>query len=304
MNDMFTNWKVVSTKTAETTPFVFKDRLYRLECFVTYAEDNSAVRHTPEDGCRIRDLSDDSIVSIPWRGHYYSQVFVWDDKIHIFGKELKSVTRIMHMVSDDLVNWSVPTVAIMPDEGESLYNTDFCWDGQRFVVLYETNDSKYPPFTFKYAQSTDLEGWELIDGALYGTDKYVGGPALYYYDGWYYTIYVNSIGRDLCSNYPDNANMSNQYPACYDSRITRSRDLITWTDSEKPIVRPNYNRLVNPEIFPGVVDINASDFAMCQWGERVIMEWIGGNQMGCIDMQTAEFEGTEQEFLKSFFTTV
>ena len=301
MNEMFTNWKAVSTTTAETTPFVFKGKLYRLECFVVYTDDHSKVNHSPEDGSRIRDLSDNSIVSIPWRGHYYSQVFVWDDKVHIFGTAMKSITQIMHMVSDDLVNWSAPAVAITPEEGESLYNTDFCWDGERFVMLYETNDSAYPPFTFKYAQSTDLENWELIDGALYGTDKYVGGPALHYYDGWYYTVYVNALGKDLCSNYPDNANMSNQYPSCYDSRIARSRDLITWVDSEKIVVQANYNRLVNPEVFPGVVDINASDFAMCQWGEKVIMHWNGGNQMGCFDLQSAEFEGTEQQFLESFF---
>jgi len=292
---------VVSSTTAETTPFVFKGTLYRLENFVTYVDDRSAVKSSSEDGCRIRDLSDDSIVSIPWRGCYFSQVFVWEDKVHVYGRELKAVTRILHSISEDLVHWSSPTVAITPEKGEKLYNTDLCWDGRRFVMLYETNDPKYPPFTFKYVQSTDLAYWELIDGALYGTDKYVGGPALYYYDGWYYTVYVNSLGHALCSNYPDNAAMSNQYPKCYDSRIARSRDLLHWVDSEKPVVQPNYNRLVNPEVFPGVVDINASDFAMCQWGDRVIVEWLGGNQLGCFDFQSAEFLGTEQSFLESFF---
>jgi len=284
----------VPVSCGETTPFVFNGRLYRLENFKKSDEfHGKPVQYRfHEDGFRIRDVEADRVVSVPLLNHYFAIAYVWEERVYVLAGDLGEdepwwhIRKIVLISSDDLITWTAPQVVIRSEGGERLFNTGLCHDGDQFVLLYETDDKRWPKFTFKYCRSTDLINWEPIPGGLYGTDKYVGGPALYFEGGWYYTLYLESLGE-----------------GCYETRITRSRDLVNWQDApaDRPFLPYDPTRQPDPINHPDVWELNASDPDLCEYNGRTIVYFGGGNQLGVGDLQWAEFAGSPRELFEHFF---
>ena len=186
----------------EVTPFVFQDRLYRLEneqklWSVPGAQPGE---HFLEDEVRIRDVELNTVVSTPLTGHAFGVAFVWEDRVYVFagnygqGKAWRQITEIVMTSSSDLRTWTAPKIVLRAQPGEHLFNVAVCRGSQEFVLLYETSDPAFPPFTFKYCTSPNLTDWKLIPGAIYGREKYVGGPALYYEGEYFYILYLHNLG--------------------------------------------------------------------------------------------------------------
>lgn len=274
----------------EVTPFVWQGRLYRVENYPRYFDFPGAQPYYRfhEDEIRIRDVASGAIISVPLRGHYYGSGFVHDNRVHVFAgayDQQMKIATINRVVSDDLVTWSDPIPAIVSEGDEGLFNTAVCRGPDRFILLYETNDSRWPPFTFKYCESDDLVHWRRIPGAFYGTDKYVGGPALYYADGWYYTLYLQALPGPQ-----------------YETRITRSRDLVRWQDaSEGRPVLPVVPSHVPDTAHPEVCELSASDAELCSWRGRTLVYFNSGNQLGINGLEQAEYDGTPAEMLAHYF---
>jgi len=281
----------------ETTPFVLHDRLYRLENVPKSMEfpHEKARYRFHEDEIRVRDVEDDRIVSVVLRNHYFGQGFVWNGRLYVFAGDYGTDERWWHVrqivmtSSEDLMTWTEPRVVIESENGERLFNTGVCRGEDKFVLLYETDDSQWPPFTFKYCVSEDLVSWSRIPGAVYGRDRYVGGPALYYEGGYYYRVYLHSMGSSR-----------------YETRITRSRDCIRWEDApaDRPFVTHDEAHITDPENYPGVGETNASDAELCLWQGKTMAYFIGGNQgeiTPVADLQRAEFDGTPRELLEHYF---
>lgn len=291
----WTNKKVLPQPGGEMTPFIFRGRLYRVENVMNHSlHPGKPVQYRfHEDFFRIRDVAEDRIVSVPLMNHYFASAFVYKDEVFIYAADYEldrpwwHCRRINVIKSKDLISWTPPTAAVEAIETESLFNNSVIWDGKRFVMLYETDDPVYTPkFTFKFAESDDLLHWRKIDGAIYGRDKYVGGPTLFFENGYYYTTYVNSLGD-----------------GCYDTRIARSKDLFTWEDApaDRPFLSPDYTRHTDPVNHPDVLEKNASDAELIEADGKVTVFWNGGNQMGVADSQEAEFTGTKRELFELFF---
>jgi alpha-L-fucosidase len=278
----------------EVTPFVFKDRLYRVENYPRYLDfpdqkDPTYLFH--EDEVRIRDVESGAVASVPMRNYYFGEGFLHENRLYLYAADYGASLPWRHhkkidmVCSDDLSHWSDPVTVIESERGELLFNTAFCRGPDRFIMLYETNDSRWPPFTFKYCESDDLVHWKRIPNALYGTDKYVGGPALHYAGGWYYTLYVQSL--------PDGQ---------YDNRITRSRDLVHWQDApEGRAMIPVDPAHVPDPAHPDVRELSASDAELCYWRGRTIVYFHSGNQQGVFGLETAEFDGAPEKLLASYF---
>lgn len=76
---------------SEVTPFVFHDRLYRLENFKR-CEDfpgQPVAFRFHEDGFWIRDVEADRVVGIPLRNHYFASALVWENRVHVFCGDLQ-----------------------------------------------------------------------------------------------------------------------------------------------------------------------------------------------------------------------
>lgn len=279
---------------AETTPFILHDRLYRLEnhprSFDFIGKEPQYRFH--EDEIRVRDVEADTIVAVPLRDHYFGAGFLCQDRLYLFAGDYEGhrpwyrMRRIVMTSSSDLIHWDEPQVALEAEGDEHLFNTAVCRGHDKFVLLYETDDKRWPAFTFRYCESNDLVHWKRIPEAIYGKNKYVGGPALYYEGGFYYTLYVHSCGNGT-----------------YETRITRSPDLINWEDApdDRPFITFNPTHRPDPEQYPDVYELNASDAELCFWKGRTIVYFCGGNQQGVSDLQMAEFDGTPRELLEHYF---
>ena len=277
----------------EVTPFVFKDRLYRLDNWQKQWEtpDSSDGVRFQEDEVRIRDLQTDRIVSIPLVGHGLGMAFVWKDRVYVFagdwGRERKwQIDKIEMTSSGDLVNWTKPVVVLQAEATEKFFNVSVCRGQDRFVLLVESNDPTWPAFTFKYFTSGDLIHWTRVPDAIYGRDKYVGGPALYFEDGYYYTLYLQSLGRGR-----------------YETRITRSLDLVAWQDAPegRPFVTFNPENKVHSLRPSDIRECNASDAEVCEWQGKTLVYYTGGDQHFAGDLQVAEYGGTPAELFQTFF---
>ena len=286
--------RYLNSPLVEATPFVFKDRLYLLESWQA-AWDHDGTKpgaHFQEDSARVRDLETNQIITTALTNCGFAHAFVWDGRVHVFAgdyghdKPWRQITEIVMTSSDDLKNWTKPVVVLRAADNEWLWNTAVCRGKDGFIMLYESNDKRWPPFTFKYCKSTDLKTWQLIPDALYGTDKYVGGPALYHEGDWYYTLALEALGAGK-----------------YETRVTRSRDLKTWHDAPqgRPFVTFDPSRTGLPFRPANVHETNASDAEMCYFNNQTIIYFTGSDQLVAGDLQTAIYPGTPRELLEHFY---
>lgn len=284
--------KYLDSPLVEVTPFVWRDCLYLLENWQKQWElpGEPEWDRFKDDIIRIRDVESQKIVTAPLTGYAFGSAFVWDSTVYVFagdygeGKPWRHITEIVMTKSDDMVNWSEPQVVLRAENHEFIFNMAVCCDGKRFVMLYETNDRQWPPFTFKYCESNDLVDWQRIPNAVFGREKYVGGPALYHKDAWYYTLYLHDLSKG------------------WETRIARSRNLVDW--EEAPTDRPfvTYNTSRHPVLRPDPIrEKNASDVELCYWKGKTIVYFTGSDQQYAGDLQTAAFSGTPGELLESYF---
>jgi len=281
---------------AETTPFVLDGRLYRIENHPKHfdAPDRGPQYRFHEDEIRVRDVESDRIVSAPLRNHYFGHGFVWEDRLYLFAGDYGHdrpwwhIRRLVMISSRDLIHWDEPRVVIESEGNEHLFNTAVCRGADRFILLYETDDERWPKFTFKYCESDDLIHWKRIPDAIYGKDKYVGGPALYYEGGWYYTLYLRSLGG--------------KWQTC----VTRSVDLVQWDDApeDRPFLTFDPTHRPDPELHPDVYECNVSDAELCQWQGKTVVYFYGGNQRAEGDLQMAQFDGSPRELLEHYYEGV
>lgn len=288
------NQKVVRKSGGEVTPFFFKGKFYLLENFFASSflyPGHEAKYCYHEDGFMVREMDSDRIVSIPLLNHYFASAIVSGNRVHVFAADYGQdqpwwqITRLIMITSEDLITWSAPVQIVASQGEEHLFNSAVDFDGQRYVLLYETDDSRWTPFTYKFIESTDLVNWHPVPNAIYGTDRYVGGPSMYFVNGFFYVLYLE------------------QRKGFYETRVTRSRDLVSWEDApdDRPFLTPDMTYKTNPELYPEVVEINASDPEMIERDGKVWVWWNGGNQAGCSDLKFAEYDGSMQTLLESFF---
>jgi alpha-L-fucosidase len=270
----------------EITPFYFNGELHRLGNFTRY-DGGRMIR-----GCEIRRESDDAVLSTPFTGHYFSIAFMWENKCWCFGRNDENGMKIDLTVSEDLIHWSEPeTVWDISETGIRIFNCSVAFDGKRFVMAYENNNPAFPIFTLNFLESTDLRHWQTIPGAVYGENKYIGGPSLYYMpDGFYYVTYVDQFVH------PQARKLN------YRTSIARSKDLVNWEDAPdgRAVVAPVYDHQPEPVPHPEVFEFNASDAEYIEIGDKVRVYFLGGNQQGVWDNQYAECKGSRQEGFQSF----
>jgi alpha-L-fucosidase len=288
------NWAKLESPLVEVTPFVFNEKLYLMESWQKQWEspnDNDG-SHFTKDEIRIRDMAADRIISTPLIGHGLGMTFIWEDTVYVFagywGTERKwGIHDILITSSTDLKTWTKPRKVLHTQDSEKFFNISVCRGKDQFIMLVESNDPKWPAFTFKYFTSQDLKNWKQIPGALYCTKKYVGGPALYYEGGTYYTLYLQSLGG-----------------GSYETRITRSQDLIHWEDAPegRPFVTFQPENKVHPLRPSDLREKNASDAEICYWQGRTIVYYTGGEQHYAGDLQYADYPGTPRELLEHFFS--
>ena len=138
----------------ETTPVVFKGRLYRFE----YVRTNYKPNQTGKSYFRFIDV--DSGIPTPAFAvdYHYGSAIVEKDTVYVYGVEGGRASKIQVFRSKDLKTWESHTALALP--GYVSYNTSVCKDSERYVMAFEIDN---PPhgFCMRFALSTDLRNWKL-----------------------------------------------------------------------------------------------------------------------------------------------
>jgi alpha-L-fucosidase len=280
----------------ETSPFVFHGKLYLLENNQRFWDVKGAKPGDffKEDEVRIRDVKTGKKVTVALTNHGFGTAFVWKDSLYVFagnygeGKPWRRMTEITMTATADLKSWTKPVTVLKANETEYFFNTAVTRGKDKFILLYETNDRRWKPFTFRYVESSDLRNWKEIPDGIYGKEKYVGGPALYYENGWYYTLYLEALKK------------------AYETRITRSRDLVNWEDAPegRPFVTFDPAHKNIPLLKPEITESNASDVELCYFPGKTILYFTGSDQTTAGDLQTAVYPGTPAQLFEHFYGDV
>jgi len=285
----------------EQTPIIWKDRLLLVEIWQTHWE-HGGPHAAAEYYLRVRDEQTNEIVGRCLDGFGFASAFVWKDTIYVFaaqrlhGAEGEFSSNHVYMSSSqDLTNWTEPTIVIEQDQGEQLFNQAVCHDGERFVMAYESKT--YVPFTLKFAESDDLQNWRKIPDALYGPDKYAACPALRHVGGYYYMLYLEHLTPRWW----------------FETYLTRSKDLLNWHDAPRnPVIAPDPQAAVHPNCVHNDSEnhqsctadgreINTSDPDLVEWQGKTRVYFTGGCQHWGGYLQYAEFDGPMQQFFESYY---
>ncbi|MBQ6019335.1 MAG: hypothetical protein IJL26_04055 [Clostridia bacterium] len=276
----------------ETTPVVFRDRLYRFEYFRS-GEQNEA-NPTDESHFRFRDMYTNALSKPFGQNHHLGSAYADGEYMYAVGVKGRWAGDMLTVFrSRDLETWEEFPVRF---PGLKCFNTGVCKKDGKYILLIETDS--FVPFTFRFAQSEDMISWTLLpDDFAFQKDRYAGGPAIYTFpdDPYYYVLYLEA--------YP-----TEKYANC----AARSLDLKEWEYSPlNPVLMYDAaedKKIANPFLTPRereriarAADVNNSDMELCGFLGRTIIYYSWGNQHGIEFLAEAAYEGTPAELLRSFF---
>jgi alpha-L-fucosidase len=273
--------KTIEINVCETTPLVYKGRLLLLESirpinFMGNKNDYYLV---------IKDVASNKEIARFGEGCSFGSGIIYKDTFYIFvsclseelaGPDFRSNSvwnNVTLLKSKDLKNWGRKLV-IQQDEGEYLLNTSVCQDKEGFVMVYETSDPRYPPYSIKFAKSKDLENWTKVTDIVYGKDRYTACPCIRYIDGYYYMMYIEKVKTKGWHTY-----------------LSRSKDLNIWEPSPS-----------NPVLSPGPNEgNNNSDPDIVEFEGKVYLYYFTGDQHTWGYLKRVIFNGGLHKFFKSFY---
>jgi hypothetical protein len=255
----------------ETTPVVFRNRLFRFE----YVRQRYWNNQTGESYFRFIDVDSAEATPSFGVGYHLGCAHVEDGKAFAYGTNAWGGDRIRAFWSDDLEAWEEKTAMELP--GWRVYNTSVCRGREGYAMAIEVGD---PPelvgkrFTIFFAESRDLLNWNLLPlDRVFSKEKYTACPALRFLDDHYYMIYLEA------------------YPGpSYKPHVVRSRDLVSWEESPRgAVMEPSLDdkMIANPELtedqvrrISRAVDINNSDVDLCEYRGKTHVFYSWGNQQG------------------------
>jgi hypothetical protein len=268
----------------ETTPFVFKGSVYRLEWFRSGSILRVMTHTTGKELSRFGEK------------HRFCSAYVEADTVYVVGTQETAGwcgNVLTLFTSQDLKHWTERTAFTLTLDSTNICNTSLCKVGDRYVMSIEM--TKPGGFPARFIESRDLKTWTLMPAeCTHSLGRYNAAHCLRWHNGWFYLFYLEA-GK----------------PHGYEQYVTRSRDLITWhTSPLNPVLAasPEDKQIANPRLTPEqrnhiakATDVNNSDIDFCEFNGRLIINYSWGNQGGTEFIAEAEFDGTTAQFLEGWF---
>jgi len=290
----------VKINAVESTPVVWRDKLLRFEWTRTKRWGGAGGVGRDVGGYHFVDMETEKSLGFFAKDHSFGCCYTEDGKMYVHGiRGGGGGTVIDCFVSSDLEHWEASVALTFPEDIQ-LYNTSVCKGDGRYVMAIEIG-GKHPavgrPFTCVFAESPDLIHWSLLDMMeySYSRDRYTACPCIRYVDGFYYMIYLEGAPCHRWIPY-----------------IVRSRDLkdfelgitnpVMWPDDlDKQVIHPERFTAEELDHIEHAVDCNNSDFDLCDYKGKTVITYSWGNQYGKEFLALALYDGSSEEFLKSFF---
>ena len=274
----------------ETTPVVFKDRLYRFE----YVRSNYWNNKTGDSYFRFVDHETGEKTTPFAKGYDFGSAYVSDNTVYVTAVDEGDSEQVYIFKSRDLENWEQWMAFKLP--GWGMFNTSMIKAKNKFVLMFEVGKPESEAgerFTARFATSEDLKTWEILSkDHNYALDRYTAPHCLRYLDGYYYDFYLEAFHG-------------------YEARVVRSKDLIHWDPSPlNPVLKasPKDKQIANKSLPDSLIqriakadDWNNSDIDFCEYQGKLIINYSWGNQLGKEFLGEAVFHGTQEQFLKGWF---
>ena len=275
----------------ETTPIVFKDKVYRYEYVRPKYWDNA----TGDSYSRFIDHETGQPTPAFAQGYHLGSAAVYDGLVIVTAVDIWDGEKIDVFVSRDLEQWESWNALTLP--GYGLFNTSLCRAGEQYVLMFEVGK---PPevaghrFTARFATSPDLKTWTLTPPeCAYDKGRYTAPHCLRFHEGYFYNFFLEAVAGG------------------YEQWVVRSQDLIHWERSPcNPILRASDEdkQIANPKLsdeqrerIREATNINNSDFDFCEFQDQLIINYSWGNQQGVEHLAEARYAGTEAAFLRALF---
>ncbi len=274
----------------ETTPIVFKNKVYRYE----YVRKGYKQNTTGDSYSRFIDHETGEATPSFAKGYHLGSAFVDKDSVYVTAVDIWDGENIRMFVSSDLQNWKSRSVLHL--SGYGIFNSSLCKAEKRYVLMFEIGKPKKEAgerFTARFASSEDLVNWQLMPKECnYSKDRYTAPHALRYLNGYFYNFYLEAFEG-------------------YEMRVVRSIDLITWEASkynpvlkaskeDKQIANSKLTEAQKADIF-NAENRNNSDIDFCEYKNKLIINYSWGNQRGVEFLAEAEYDGSLKDFLNGFF---
>lgn len=287
---VITKLGTIDVDLVETTPIVFKNKVYRYEYVRPGYWDNK----TGDSYSRFVNHKTGE-PTLPFaKGKHLGSAFVHKGKVIVTAVDIWDGEEVHLFISSDMENWESRLAFKLP--GYGIFNTSLTFAENKYVLMFEIGKPKEKSgkrFTANFATSTDLKNWEILSSEHnYAKDRYTAPHCLRYMDGYYYNFYLEAHKG-------------------YEMRVVRSKDLISWAPSplnpvlkfsteDKHIANPNLSQELQERITKAE-NRNNSDIDFCEFKGQLIINYSWGNQRGEEFLAEAIYEGTQEQFLKGWF---
>ena len=309
MKPRITKLGTIDCDMAETTPVVFKGRLWRFE----YVRNGLGYPYwnnkTGDSYFRFIDHESGRAGKSFARGYHLGNVIMDGDTLFVTGTNHWGGERVDIFASRDMERWDSWNALNLP--GYGIFNTSVCRANDRYVMMFEV--SKPPEiagvyYTARFATSHDMKQWELTPPeCTYSKDRYTAPHCLRYLDGYYYNFYLEALPTGTL---PDGLGGE---PTGWETYVVRSMDLVHWESSPlNPVLRASdedrqiANLSLTPEQRERVREAentNNSDIDFCEYQGHLVINYSWGDQHGVEHVAEARFDGTLAEFLTGWFPT-
>ena len=276
----------------ETTPIVFNGKLYRFEYIraVRYKENT-----TGNSFFRFVDVATGKRTASFAPGYHLGSAHVEGDTVYVYGVKEWGDHDIDVFWSKDMKTWQ--SERALNGGRWAIFNTSVCKAGNEYVMAVEISEPAEEVgsvYTMRFAKSNDLIHWTMTPvECVYSKEKYTACPCLYFIDGQFYMIYLESK------------------PGVYVTHIVRSPDLVKWESSRlNPFLEPSDDdkKIANSRLtleqrkkIAGSENTNNSDVDICEFNGKTIINYSWGNQNGTEYLAAAEYDGPLAQFLKAWF---
>ena len=279
----------IAIGTVETTPVVFRERLYRFE-YVRRKDDAGGGSHF-----HFVDVASNETTPPFAAGYHLGSAHVEGDTVFVYGVKGWGTPVIQVFHSTDMIHWSSQVALDLP--GFEIFNNSVCRAGDRYVMAFEIGG---PPeecgvrFTMQFAESTDLLNWKRVPGCAFAKEYYTACPAIRFLDGQLYMIYLvcrpgrvfePCVARSHTLQYWELSPFNPLFTPSPDDRIIANPD---FTDEERDWIATAAN-------------CNNSDLDLCEYQGKTIIYYAWGNQLGNECLAYAEYDGTMDELFLGFF---
>lgn len=287
----------------EATPIVWKGRLLIAEWIRANSgpkNEQLTIDGKNQEYTRFFDPeTNEQVGNITALNCTYISAFMDGDRVYVTGTR-SGCPLVDIFCSTDLENWERVSTVAYPEYVTRTFNTSVCKGPDGYVLITEVLGDKEKlgrGFTLIFATSKDMIHWEFKPVEQYSLfkERYTACPSIRYYDGYYYVVYLECWKTFRL-----------------EPTIVRTKDLETYElgffnpfmridDDDKKIMYPERFTAEEIDYIENAVDINVSDFDFCDYNGKTRIVYSWGNQLGKEFLAQAEYDGSLEQMLKSFF---